>query len=133
MTADLQNLTDRVALLERHVAALLVERDQRPVRPGRTHLTAADIIKVVAEDHGLTQRQLTGRSRQLAISRARFLAIYLIARATDLGRADIMRLFNGRRHEMVGYAMTHVEARRDTEPAFASRLASYLNQFDRER
>jgi chromosomal replication initiator protein len=128
--SELQNLRDRLELLERHVAMLLLDLPQKQLRPGRTHLTAANIIKAVAQDEGVTQRQLVGRDRSQAVSRARFLAIYLVHRATDLSQAEIGRVFGGRGHEMVGYSIGHVEDRRDTEPNFAKRLAEYLERFD---
>lgn len=126
MNAELQNLKDRVALLERHVAALLQEREKKARHPGRTSWLASEIVKLVGANEGMPMKELFGRSRRLSTARARFVAMYLIHRFTDLCASDIARTFSGRGHEMVAYAVKQVKARRDTEPDFAKRLAGYV-------
>ncbi len=73
-------------------------------------ITAATIMAVTAEYFGVTVEEITGPSRNRALSTARQMAMYLCRELTDLSLPRIGEKFGGRDHTTVLHAERKVKA-----------------------
>ena len=69
---------------------------------------ANQIIEGVCDFYGLTQAQVKGKCRLRSYVKARFVAMYLLRKRTDLTFMEIARIFH-RDHTSVIYAFQTIE------------------------
>lgn len=66
------------------------------------------IVRAVAAEYDVTTADLLGRQRPLRLSRPRNVAMYLARRLTGASFPQIARIFDGRDHTTVVYAVDTV-------------------------
>ena len=82
---------------------LIPEHNSRPVTPD-------EIIAATSESFGVSIADLVGPSRTQPLARARQVAMYLCRELTDLSLPKIGRVFGGRDHTTVLYAIDRVKS-----------------------
>jgi chromosomal replication initiator protein len=79
----------------------------RPATCGPLGLAA--VCSVVADAFGFTQQELTGKSRQRSLCRARHIAICLSRRLTGASLSEVGRFYSGMGHSSVKHAADKIE------------------------
>jgi chromosomal replication initiation ATPase DnaA len=91
---------------------------QGPVDPFARfrHPTINDIIDATAKTFQLPRRALIGQSRSRSIARPRQVAMYLARRRTTRSLPEIGRVFGGRDHSTVVWAIKQIANLIETDP-----------------
>ncbi len=85
-------------------------KDSKSIREeNKDSLDVRDIIKVVSEYYGLTEKQLKSKSRTKNIANARHIAMYLCRKHLDLSYLQIGKEFGNRDHSTVSSAFEKIE------------------------
>jgi chromosomal replication initiator protein len=91
--------------------------------------TAEAVKRRVAEEWGVSVRDLTCPRRDEPFTLARHVAMFLMRRATTLSLNAVGREFGGRNHGTVLHAVKHVGDRRSVDPAFDAHVAALEERF----
>ena len=94
---------------------------------GYPSITVEKIIRIVAEQFGLNERDILGRKRTQALAFPRQLAMYLSRKLTDLSLNDIGAKFGGKDHTTVLHAFNKIEESIGTD----SELRNLANKLTR--
>jgi chromosomal replication initiator protein len=94
---------------------------------GYPSITVEKIIRTVAEQFGLNERDILGRKRTQALAFPRQLAMYLSRKLTDLSLNDIGAKFGGKDHTTVLHAFNKIEETLGTD----SELRNLTNKLTR--
>lgn len=87
-----------------------------------------DIIRVVADEFGVTPDDILGKSHRREFTRPRFAAIYLARHTGKRSYPEIGRAFGGRDHTTILNALRRFEAENDPETMHGlARCAERLN------
>jgi len=95
-----------------------VYQQPEPARPA----TPEELREAVAERWGVTVEELCSGSRVRALTTPRQVAMYLIKAVLDLPYSEIGRLFGGRDHSTVIYAVNKVEAKMAIDARFRAQV-----------
>lgn len=94
---------------------------------------SAELVRIrqtCADAFGVTDAQITGRSRVAHICQARQAACYIIRKVRPkLSYPCIAQLFAGRDHSTIIHACRAVEARLPRDPELAGKVAALINLF----
>lgn len=90
------------------------------------------IIKVVAKNYGLTDKEIRSRSNTRRIAFPRQVAMYLCKQLTDLSYPEVGKLFNNKHHSTVMYGVSKIEemlAQKEVFPGECSEIERLHDQF----
>lgn len=87
-----------------------------------------DVMIVVAGHFGLAAEDLSGPRRLGHMVKARQIGMHLAHRLTGRSMPEIGRVFGGRDHTTVWYAIRKIEAQAEADPALAATLADISAQ-----
>ncbi|MDQ3614038.1 MAG: chromosomal replication initiator protein DnaA [Chloroflexota bacterium] len=88
----------------------------------RATTTAADVLRVVCEVFGVTEKELLGRQRKRQIVRPRHVAMYLLREETGSSLAEIGRTLGGRDHTTVLHGIENIEKGLNTDTQLRSQI-----------
>ena len=128
LIGGLDRLRAQARLLGRPVtleAAKRQVRDDRSLEP--RPLTVGEIIRAVADRHGVPHADLLSKKRTNAVVEPRHLAMYLIREMTGRAITEIGRDFR-RDHSTVNSAIAKIGGRRATDPDFARSLERMMDE-----
>jgi chromosomal replication initiator protein len=132
------NIRDLEGCLVRLIAiASLVQRDitlelaeevlQQYVNPEPDRLTPERILSTVCERFGVKVEALCGQRRTKNVALPRQVAMYLLRQLTDLSLVEIGRLFAGRDHTTVMYALEKVGGLLSLDSQFADKVNGMIS------
>jgi chromosomal replication initiator protein len=90
-------------------------------------LTPERILALVAERYGVKPEAVCGPRRTRTVALPRQVAMYLIRQLTDLSFVEIGRLFGGRDHSTVVYAVEKTAQRLTADREFADRVNGLIS------
>lgn len=90
----------------------------RAVNLEKKELTPDDITAAVCRHYGVTQKELTSKSRKQTLVQARQLAMHLCNKYTDITYSQLGRRFGGRDHSTVLYACKQIGHRITVDKPF---------------
>ncbi|MCL2185843.1 MAG: chromosomal replication initiator protein DnaA [Treponema sp.] len=91
-----------------------------------TNLLMDNIIRVVAENYGLTPNDLKGKKRTQNISFARQIAMYIGKGMTEYSTTEIGKDFGGRDHTTVMHSVEKIRNLLITDPALESNIEKLI-------
>ncbi len=97
-----------------------------PVRSGQ--VSADDIMSLITGEFAISARDLTGKSRTQMVSLPRQVAMYLIREHTENSLEDVGRIFGGRDHTTVLYAVNKIRERLQRDRTFKDLIESLSNR-----
>ena len=132
------NIRDLEGCLVRLIAiASLVHRDitvelaeevlQQYVNPEPDRLTPDRILATVCERFAVKPEALCGQRRTKNVALPRQVAMYLLRQLTDLSLVEIGRLFGGRDHSTVMYALEKVSSMIAVDSQFADKVNGMIS------
>ncbi|MCR9244481.1 MAG: chromosomal replication initiator protein DnaA [bacterium] len=93
-----------------------------PMRNGQ--ISADDIMDLITSEFAISARELTGKSRTQMVSLPRQVAMYLIREHTENSLEDVGRIFGGRDHTTVLYAVNKIRERLQRDRTFKELVES---------
>ncbi|MCA8949907.1 MAG: chromosomal replication initiator protein DnaA [Planctomycetes bacterium] len=97
-----------------------------PVRNGQ--VSADDVMNLITSEFAISARELTGKSRTQMVSLPRQVAMYLIREHTENSLEDVGRIFGGRDHTTVLYAVNKIKERLQRDRTFKDLIESLSNR-----
>jgi len=100
--------------------------------PRLSNLSIDVIIRVVAEDYGLTPNDLKGKKRTHNITFARHIAMYVGREMTDYSTTELGQDFGGRDHTTVMHSIGKIRDKLLTDPSLETKIDSLkraVNEF----
>lgn len=97
--------------------------------PKRTGPTIGQIQAAVARHYGIPLSEMTSQRRERRIARPRQVAMCVAKRCTPRSLPVIARMFGGRDHTTVIFAVKAVEARRAKDPVIDRDVRTFLSRF----
>jgi len=100
--------------------------------PRQSNLSMDNIIRVVAEDYGLTPNDLKGKKRTHNITFARQIAMFVGREMTDYSTTELGQDFGGRDHTTVMHSISKIRDKLLTDPALETKIDSLkraVNEF----
>lgn len=91
--------------------------------------SVAMIIGVVADDYGMTLKQMLGMQRGAAVVRARQVAMWLSRRLTELSFPQIARQFADRDHTTIMHACSRIDVLMMEDADLAERIIRLMSAF----
>jgi len=92
--------------------------------PRQSNLSMDNIIRVVAENYGLTPNDLKGKKKSQNIVSARQLAMFIGREMTDYSTTEIGQDFGGKDHTTVMHSINKIKAKLLTDPSLESTIES---------
>jgi len=100
--------------------------------PRLSNLSMDNIIRVVAEDYGLTPNDLKGKKRTHNITFARQIAMFVGREMTDYSTTELGHDFGGRDHTTVMHSISKIRDKLLTDPSLETKIDSLkraVNEF----
>ena len=98
-----------LSFVRHHFQSLLNHGDKKTIQP-------QVIIQSVATTFGITPTVIVGKKRNKNIVKPRHIAMWLVRKHTDLSFPDIGKVFGGRDHASVQYAVSKITGLLETDP-----------------
>lgn len=90
----------------------------------RSSTTAADVLRVVCQVFGVSEKDLLGRQRKRQIVRPRHVAMYVLREETSSSLVEIGRTLGGRDHTTVLHGIENIERDLNTDTQLRSQVIS---------
>jgi chromosomal replication initiator protein len=100
----------------------LLAKENKPI-------TAAEILKVVANHYGIKVTDLKSKSNARPISYPRQIAMFLCKLLTDLSYPEIGKVFNNKHHSTVIYSVEKIEKLKEEDTSVANTLDMLTKHF----
>ena len=107
--------------IDLHLAERVIKR---AVKVDNHPLTIDDIMERVCQHYGVSQQQVTGKSRKREYVLVRQVSMYLAQKYTKMPASRIGQLIGGRDHSTVLHSCNTVEQRLKTEKGFKDEMTS---------
>jgi len=122
-------LNNLIAYAELMGKPITVEAAQKHLKnifnaPRQSRLSMDNIIRVIAEDYGLTPNDLRGKKRTHNITFARQLAMFVGREMTDYSTTELGQDFGGRDHTTVMHSISKIRDKLLTDPALGTKIDS---------
>ena len=95
---------------------------------GRSHLSAADVIKLVAEDYGLSTAEILSSKRKKSFVEPRQTAMFICNKMTKLSLPEIAESFRRKDHTTVMHAVRKIEKNCGNDSAFKERVFGLMDK-----
>ncbi len=95
---------------------------------GRKHLSAADVIKLVAEDYGLSTAEILSSKRKKSFVEPRQTAMFICNKMTKLSLPEIAESFRRKDHTTVMHAVRKIEKNCGNDSAFKERVFGLMDK-----
>ena len=100
----------------------LLAKENKPI-------TAAEILKVVANHYGIKVSDMKTKSNARPIAYPRQVAMHLCKTLTDLSYPEIGKLFNNKHHSTVIYSVEKIERLKEEDPSVANTIEMLTKHF----
>ncbi len=100
----------------------LLAKENKPI-------TAAEIVKVVANHYGIKVSDLKSKSNARPVSYPRQIAMFMCKQLTDLSYPEIGKIFNNKHHSTVIYSVEKIDKLKEDDPAVANTLETLIKHF----
>ncbi|HVT03448.1 MAG TPA: chromosomal replication initiator protein DnaA [Thermoanaerobaculia bacterium] len=100
----------------------LLAKENKPI-------TAAEILKVVANHYGIKIVDLKSKSNARPIAYPRQVAMFLCKSLTDLSYPEIGKIFNNKHHSTVIYSVEKIEKLKEEDSSLANTLQMLTKHF----
>jgi chromosomal replication initiator protein len=129
VTANIRELEGAVikvvgisAITEQPITLALAESCVRGGPLRHAQVSIDDVMTLITTQFAITARELTGKSRTQTVSHPRQIAMFLLREHTESSLEDVGRIFGGRDHTTVLYAVNKIRERSQKDRLFKELL-----------
>lgn len=117
---------------DQYFEAWAVVREHAGFGAGDASLPGRVIRDVVAQHYGITLNEIMGPSHLRAYARPRHVGMFICVDYARMTLNEAAEIFGNRHHSSVVHALKSVRARRESDPAFRSELATIIRNAQEE-
>ena len=116
------------AITEQPITLALAEKSMRGMPVRHNQVSVDDVMTLITTEFAISARELTGKGRTQTVSLPRQIAMFLLREHTESSLEDIGRIFGGRDHTTVLYAVTKIRERSQKDRMFKELLDGLSNR-----